>query len=137
MSKTPVWHSWAGHAFENICLKHSHKIKEALGLAGITTFESHWQHVATSKTKGAEVDLVIDRADDCINLCEIKFCHGLFEITKNYAKELERKKEVFQEITGTRKTIFLTLITPYGVKENAHYIGLVDQQLSLDILFDR
>lgn len=135
MSKTPTWHAWAGHTFENICLKHSSKIKDALGLAGITTFESHWQHFGTKKEKGAEIDLVIDRADNCINLCEIKFSNDEFQITKSYANDLERKKKVFQEVTGTRKTIFLTLITPFGVKENGHSIGIVDQQLTIDNLF--
>ncbi len=135
MSKTPAWHTWAGHTFENICLKHSGKIKEALGLAGITTHESHWQHFAIGKERGAEIDLVIDRADNCINLCEIKFCDDEFKISKNYAKELERKKKVFQKITETRKTIFLTLITPFGVKENEHYIGLIDQQITQEALF--
>jgi predicted AAA+ superfamily ATPase len=136
MSKTPAWHAWAGHMFENICLKHSGKIKEALGLAGITTFESHWQHFAKGKTRGAEIDLVIDRADNCINLCEIKFCNNEYTITKAYAEDLERKKKVFQEVTGTRKAIFITLITPFGVKENSHSIGIVNQQLTLDSLFD-
>ncbi len=135
MCKTPAWNSWAGHTFENICLKHSGKIKEALGLSGITTHESHWQYFASRKERGAEADLVIDRADNCINLCEIKFCDKEFIITKAYAKDLERKKKVFQEMTGTRKTIFLTLITPYGVKENVHSIGIVDQQLTLNALF--
>lgn len=136
MSKTPLWHTWAGHAFETICLKHSSKIKEALGLAGVTTWEGHWQHFPTNTAKGAEIDLVIDRADNCINLCEIKFCNEEFEISKAYAKELERKKEVFQKITGTRKTIFLTMITPFGVKENIHYTGLVDGQLTIEAFFD-
>jgi hypothetical protein len=136
MSQTPAWHTWAGHTFENICLKHSGKIKEALGLAGITTDESHWQHFATGKEKGAEIDLVIDRADNCINLCEIKFCNEEFKISKSSAKELEQKKKVFQHVTGTRKTVFLTLITPFGVKENEYYLGLVNQQFTLDILFD-
>jgi uncharacterized protein len=136
MYRTPLWHVWSGYAFENICLKHSGKIKEALGLAGITTRESHWQHFPSQKKGiGAEIDIVIDRADDCINLCEIKFCNNEFEINKNYAKDLERKKDVFQSVTGTRKTIFLTMITPFGVKENEHYIGLVNQQLTLDFLF--
>lgn len=136
MRKTPAWHAWSGHAFENICLKHSLKIKEALGLSGISTHESHWRHFPSEDHKtGAEIDLVIDRADDCINLCEIKFCDSEFEINGKYAKDLERKKDVFQKVTGTRKTLFLTMISPFGVKENDYYIGLVDQQLTLDHLF--
>jgi len=112
-------------------------IKEALGLGAVTTEESRWQYFPPKKSNecGAEIDLIISRADQCINLCEIKFCNDEFEITKNYAKDLERKKEIFQKITGTKKTIFLTMITPFGVKENEHYIDLVNQQLTLDALF--
>ncbi len=84
---------------------------------------------------GQFIDLIIDRADNCIHLCEMKFCDSEFIIDKAYAKKLEQKKEIFQRITGTHKTLFLTLITPYGVKENEHYIGLIDQQLTLDSLF--
>jgi hypothetical protein len=129
--KTPAWYAWAGHAFENICLKHSMNIKKALGISGITTMESHWQHTSP----GAEVDLVIDRADNCINLCEIKFSEEEFEITKDYAQILERKKSIFQSVTNTKKTIFITMITPFGTKENSHAIELVDQNLTLDSLF--
>jgi len=144
--KTPSWYAWAGHAFENICLKHSIKLKITLGISGITTTESHWQHVPkkpldseTSKSTatGAEIDLVIDRADNCINLCEMKFCEEEFEITKDYAKTLERKKSVFQEVTNTKKTIFITMITSFGMKENSYSIELVDQDLTLDALFYR
>ena len=134
---TPAWYAWAGYAFESICLKHSGQIKKALGIAGVTTVESHWQYVPpkSSKDTGAEIDLIIDRADNCIHLCEMKFCDSEFIIDKAYAKKLEQKKEIFQKITGTHKTLFLTLITPYGVKENEHYIGLIDQQLTIDSLF--
>lgn len=137
MCRTPTWYEWSGHAFENICLKHIGKIKEALGIAGVTTEESHWQHFPTKKDneRGAEIDLLIDRADDCINLCEIKFCNSEFQIDADYAQYLERKKNVFQNVTSTKKTIFITMITPFGVIKNEHYIGLVNQQLTMDNLF--
>ncbi|MCF7852093.1 MAG: ATP-binding protein [Simkaniaceae bacterium] len=135
--RTPAWQTWVGHAFENICMKHSHCIKKALGISGITTSESHWQYVPKkdSKERGAEIDLVIDRADHCINLCEIKFCEDEFEITQSYAKILEQKKEVFQKHTKTKKTIFLTMITPFGLKPNKYSVELIHQQLTLDALF--
>jgi uncharacterized protein len=122
------WHEWASHAY---------KIKVALGIAGVSTEESHWQHIARKKDtyRDAEIDLLIDRADDCIHLCEIKFCNTEFVIDHDYAEQLERKKQVFQNVTRTRKTVFLTMITPYGVVKNDHYIGLVDQQLTMDDLF--
>jgi AAA+ ATPase superfamily predicted ATPase len=137
LSRTPAYHEWAGHAFENICLKHTDRIKNALGIAGVATEESHWHYSASKKDpgRGAEIDLLIDRADDCINICEIKFCNSEFVIDRHYAEQLERKKAVFQRITKTKKTIFLTLITPFGVVKNEHYIGLVDQQLTMDALF--
>lgn len=134
--RTPAWYAWAGHAFENICLKHSGQMKKALGISGITTTESHWQYIPKSKEeRGAEIDLVIDRADHCIHLCEMKFCEIEFEITKDYAKDLIRKKEIFQKITETKKTIFLTIVTPFGLKENSYSNELIHQQLTLDALF--
>lgn len=137
MCKTPSWYDWSGHAFENICLTHINEIKTALGIAGVATEESHWQYFPTKKDveRGVEIDLLIDRADDCINICEIKFCNNEFQIERDYAQQLERKKDVFQKITGTKKTIFMTMITPFGVVKNEHYIGLIDQQLTMDALF--
>jgi len=135
MSETAAWKTWAGYAFENVCLKHSWKIKIALGFAGVLTSESHWQHRGENGEEGAEIDLVIDRADDCINLCEIKFCAEEFEMTEAYAEELERKIRVFRKVTGTRKTIFMTMITPFGVKKNMYYLGVVHHQLTMDALF--
>lgn len=135
MAKTQLWHAWAGHVFENICLKHSFKIKQALGLAGVITKESHWRHRSSKLKEGTEIDLVIDRADDCINLCEIKFCKEEFVVSKAYCQDLERKKRVFQQVTKTKKTIFLTMITPFGIKENDNTLGIIDQQLTLDVLF--
>ncbi len=133
--KTPAWYEWSGHAFENVCLKHINKIKVALGINGVATEESHWHYFPGAHEKGAEIDLVIDRSDDCINLCEMKFCNNEFVIYCNYAEKLERKKEVFQAITKTKKTIFIRMITPFGVIKNEHYIGLVDEQLTMDSLF--
>ncbi len=134
---TSTWHTWAGYAFENVCLKHVSKIKEALEIGGVSTRESHWRHFPPKKTaeKGAEIDLVIDRADQCINLCEIKFYNGIYTMTKTDVDDLERKKTVFREKTKTRKSVFMTLITPYGVAENEHYSSCVDNQLMLEALF--
>lgn len=137
MHKKPLWYNWAGFAFENVCLKHTNKIKEALGISGVITHEGHffYKPKTVANDKGTQIDLVIDRADDCINICEIKFCDDVFEISESYAEILEQKKQVFQKVTQTRKTIFLTLITPFGIKENKHSAGLVDSSLDLECLF--
>lgn len=123
------WKSWSGYAFETIALKHIHKMKEALGISAVSTSESEWSG------KGAQVDLVIDREDRCVNLCEIKFYDTDFVITNDYFKKLETKKTCFKEQTGTRKHVFLTIISAFGVKENSNYLKIVDQQMILEQLF--
>lgn len=135
MQSSQKWHSWAGYAFENICLKHTHKIKEQLEIGGVTTQESHWHYFPKKGEKGAEIDLIIDRADQCINLCEIKFYHSNYIMTERDAKDLERKKKLFIEKTGTRKAVFITLITPFGATVNQHYLRCVDNQMTLEELF--
>jgi uncharacterized protein len=129
------WLTWAGYAFENICLKHVSKIKEALGLAGISTIETQWSFHGSQKSDGAQIDLVIDRADNCINLCEIKFSNDVYVLTKKDQEDLERKRRIFQHETKSRKTVFTTLITPYGAQENVHYLGTVQKQLTMNNLF--
>lgn len=124
------WKIWSGYAFENICFKHISEIKKALGLAGVTTVHSQW-----SAYQEAQVDMVIDRADQCINLVEEKFCEGEFTVTKEYAARLQRKKGLFREKTGTKKAIFTTLITPYGATVDANYLAAVDNQLTINDLF--
>jgi hypothetical protein len=130
--------TWAGYAFEDICFKHLANIKSALGVAGVNTVVSGWAYIPPkgSKDIGAQIDMLIDRADDCINLCEMKFYDSEFVIGKEYAKVLKRKKDVFKERTGTRKTLFTTMVTTYGVKENEHYLSVVDSQLTLAALYD-
>jgi uncharacterized protein len=129
-STTPEWLSWAGLAFESLCLKHIANIKDALRIGGVTTQAGYW------KSKEAEIDLIIDRADNCINLCEIKFCKAPFEVSFSYARELETKKESFLRETSTRKALFTTLITPHGAIANPAYLSAVDNQIVIDELFN-
>lgn len=138
MRASRSFETWAGYAFEDICFKHLANIKAALGVAGVNTVVSGWAYLPSkdSKEDGAQIDMLIDRADDCINLCEMKFYDAEFVIDKEYAKALKRKKDVFKERTGTRKTLFTTMVTTYGVKENEHYLSVVDNQLTLDALYD-
>lgn len=130
------WLSWAGYAFENICLKHVSNIKKALGISSVSTFETQWSLHGDEKNEGAQIDLVIERADNCINLCEIKFCTDKYVLLKKQQEDLERKERVFRAKTGTRKTLFTTLITPYGAEENSYYIATVQKQLTMNDLFD-
>jgi predicted AAA+ superfamily ATPase len=126
------WLTFSGYAFENLCLKHVSRIKEALGISAVTTFETQWSFKGE---EGAQIDLVIDRADHCINLCEIKFSSDVYVLNQQEREALERKQRVFQQETKTRKTLFTTLITSYGAEENNHSLGVVQKFLKMDDLF--
>lgn len=131
-----AWQSWAGCTFESICQKHAEQIKMALGIHGISTTESSWYQRADSEQgKGAQIDLLIDRSDNCISLCEIKHADSEFTLTKSDAVALRHKRDLFERVTGTRKTIFIVLVTTHGVRPNRHSEELVSQQVTLDALF--
>jgi AAA+ ATPase superfamily predicted ATPase len=137
MNSDPRWKTWSGYAFESICFKHIPQIKKKLGISAVLTQESQWSYRPKDKSeRGAQIDLIIDRKDDCIHLCEIKFCRTEFTIDQSYAKELQRKIAVFQAQTKTTKTLFLTLITPYGLKKNTYSTELVQQEIILEDFFD-
>lgn len=136
LSEGSSWKSWSGYAFEAICLKHIPQIKEALTIANIYTEESVWRNVPGKGQPGAQIDLLLDRRDHCMNICEMKFFTDKFTINKKYAEELKQKQSVFIDKTKTKKTIFLTMITTYGVVKNPYYIGLVQSEVTMDALFE-
>ncbi|MBC7829769.1 MAG: ATP-binding protein [Chitinophagaceae bacterium] len=135
LSAGASYKTWSGMAFEAVCMKHTAQIKKALGIEGIQTTESAWRYVPGKGAAGAQIDLLIDRADRCINICEIKYYSAEYAIDKSYAVELQRKLDVFKEKTKTKKILFVTMITTYGIKENIYSAGLVQKSLSMDVLF--
>ncbi|MEO0788988.1 MAG: ATP-binding protein [Bacteroidota bacterium] len=126
--ESPTFRSWSGYAFEMVCLHHVKEIKEALKIGGVQTSVSTWN---SSK---AQIDLIIDRKDQVINLCEMKFSIHPFSIDQQYAANLRKKIGSFQADTGTKKALFLTMITTYGVNRNS-YSGMVQNDLHMDIFF--
>lgn len=135
---TPAWRAWTGLAFEATCLKHVSAIKRALGIGGVDTVVAAWdQRPGGAIRDGAQIDLVIDRADRSMNLCEIKFSESEFVVDKAYARELRHKRDVFRAATETSKALFVTLVTTYGVRDNEHARGLVSQVVTIDALFAR
>jgi uncharacterized protein len=130
---SPKQRAWSGYAFEQVCLYHIAQIKQALGISGIETNTSSWRSV-TAKN-GAQIDLVIERRDHVINLCETKFSISPYIIDKKYTAELRNKIGCFKAETGTRKSIFLTLITTFGLQANNHTAGLVQNDITMDKLF--
>lgn len=131
------YRTWTGYAFETLCLKHVAQLKRALGIQNVETSESGWRHQAESKIdEGAQIDLVIDRRDHCTNLCEMKFSEVPFTISKRYAGELERKVRVFRQHTGTRNTLFLTMVTAFGLQPNNYAKQLITSHVELCELFE-
>lgn len=134
--QTHLWKIWSGYAFEAICFKHIEQIKKALGIHAIASEISSWRYVAQKiNEEGVQIDLLIDRADGIINLCEMKYCEGDFTITKKIAENLEKKQHVYKSIMNIPKTVFLTMITPHGIRENDHSKRLVIDQVSLNDLY--
>lgn len=129
---TPVHAAWSGYAFEMLCLAHVRQIKAALGISGVQTLVGSWNYSAGDK--GAQIDLIIDRKDETVNLCEMKYAATEFTIDKKYEEVLRNKIVVFREKTKTRKSLMLTFVTTYGLKNNM-YSGGVQSQVVLDDLF--
>lgn len=126
---------WTGYAFENICQRHMAEIKNALGISGIYTEHYSFSSKADETSeKGFQIDLIIDRKDDSINLCECKFYNAEYKMTKEYASKLRTRKQEFIENTKTKKTVFNTLITNYGAVRNEHFLDVIDVHLSVDDL---
>lgn len=130
---SPAQRAWSGYSFEQICLTHTKQIKQALGISGVQTNTSAW---VSSSQPGAQIDLVIDRRDHVINLCEMKFSLNDFTIDKKYAEELRRKIGTFKSEVKTKKSIYLTMITTYGLTKNQYSMSLVQNELTMDMLFE-
>lgn len=126
--QTPAYAAWSGYAFEMACLLHVPQIKDALGIRGVQAT------VATWHSPEAQIDLVIDRKDQVVNLCEMKFSIAPFTIDKTYSEKIRRKMGAFQAATGTKKALFLTMITTYGLAPGM-YAGLAQQDLTMEALF--
>ena len=130
--------TWTGYAYEVVCEKHIRQIIKKLGIANVAGEVGKWHFYPAPRSKkaGAQIDLVINRFDDCINVCDVKFSKNEYVIDKQYARNLLNKINVFEEKTGTKKQIFLTLITTMGLKKNIYSEDLVHSEVVLKDLFD-
>lgn len=135
-SNQDAYKIWSGYAFENICLKHAEAIKMALGITGIHTETTTYFYKGETTGDGFQIDLLIDRADRAINLCEIKFSGDNYLLTDAYADTLRQRREKFRQLTRTKKQLFNTLITTYPVKHSPASIGQIDQVITMDSLFE-
>ncbi len=133
---TPAVNAWAGYAFETICLKHIRQIRIALKLPR-TAMAYTWRFIPPSglNEDGAQIDLLFDRADNSITLCEVKYSRQHFIIDKNYAQKLQRQMRVFKEQTGTNKNLFMAFVTAEGLKKTMYSEELVTADVQLSDLF--
>ncbi len=122
--------SWFGYAFEILCLNHIQKIKNVLGISGIRTSVYSWNYQPDSGN-GAQIDLILDRADGFMNICEIKFSRDKYVITKAYNEKMSQNINAFMAQTKTSKAPIFTMITSNGVKQNANY-DIVQKEICLD-----
>ena len=134
-STTQPFITWQGYSFENICIRHDGAIKAALGIAGIYVEVSSFFFKGDAENAGFQIDMLLDRADNTINLCEMKFYNSDITVDKSMADMLRKRRTRFKEVSGTKKLIFNTLITTYGVQTNEHSLSQIDQTITMDKLF--
>lgn len=120
---TPAYFNWCGLSFERVCLLHVKQIKDALGIRGISSNEYSWR--SRQSNPGAQIDLVIDRKDDVINICEMKFCLEEFAIDSQYEKNILNKIDAFKKETKTKKALLPTMIALNGLKKNQYSDAIV------------
>ena len=135
LSNKQTYKVWRGYAFENLCLRHIRNIKNALGIPAVYTETYSYKQNSTTTTDGFQIDIIIDRADNIIHLCECKFHTSNFAINKSYAATLRKRKAQFQSRTKTKKTVYTTIITNYPLEENMYSKDVADMQVVLDSLF--
>lgn len=126
--------AWSGLAFERLCMAHTQQIKAALGIAGVLSNVYSWRKEADEMSDGAQIDLLIDRKDQVINLCEMKYSLSEYAIDAEYEQKLRNKKSAFIDATNTRKAVHLTMVTTFGIKTNVHS-GIVQNEITLEDLF--
>lgn len=126
--------TWKGYAFERICLQHIPQIKAALGISGVQTNVCSWFARGSYKRRGAQIDLIIQRADGFTNICEMKHSVNVFTIDKDYAQDLQNKFEAYRELSKDKRTIHFVMITTNGVAHNSNY-NMVQKEIVMDDLF--
>ena len=139
--QSPSVESWQGLSFELLCLLHLTQIKQKLGISGIATAASSWRYIPTKQKKltedmekGTQIDLLIDRGDRVINLCEMKFSVKPYRISDAYETTLRDRMSVFQEKTKTTKSLVYTFVTTFGVA-NSMGKSIVNSEVTMEDLF--
>lgn len=135
IAKTQNYRIWCGYAFENICLQHIPEIQQVLGISKIKTMSSSFLFKGSNDENGFQIDLLIERADNVINVCEMKYHTTTFIIDKKYYAHIKNYLAKFQEICGDKTSIHFTMISANGVVNNQYYKEIVDTEIVLNQLF--
>ena len=135
LSKQNTYKDWSGYAYENIALLHIPQIKMALGISGVFTDHSSWKFKGNDALPDAQIDMVIDRADQIIHLCEAKFTKENYTLNADYSAQLRLKKTIFKQVTQTKKAVFTTLITTYPALKNKYFMEEIDSEITMEHLF--
>jgi AAA+ ATPase superfamily predicted ATPase len=135
LSQTQSWKTWSGYAYENICLQHIDRIKDALGIKGVSTRHFSFYAKGNDTMQGTQIDILIDRMDNAVSLCEVKFYNDEYTLTKEEAVKIRRKRTVFKHFAKTKKQVFIVLVTTFGLNQNKHSLGLIDNVVGMDNLF--
>lgn len=125
--------TWRGHAFENVCFNHIEQIKKALGISGISTTQSAWTKMG-EEYKGTQIDMIISRKDNIVNMCEMKYYGEEFMVDKDYDSILRHRKNLLYEIIPKKNAVHNTLITTFGIRNN-EYRWSFDNVITMDDLF--
>ena len=143
----PEYSAWSGYAFETVCLHHVEQIVNALGISGAYYSPCSWTYRPSDAVKndanadedlrrGGQIDLLIDRKDKTISVCEMKYSGGEYEITKAYANHVEERLRTFRKVTNTKKSFSIVYVTPFGLYNNM-YARKVNKQITADDLFKK
>lgn len=125
---------WRGNAFERVCIAHVKQMKKALGISGVHSDVYSWKVTASPESRGAQVDLLIDRRDGIANLCEMKYSTNEFVIDKQEDANIANRVAAFRKVVGSKRTIHVTLVTANGLKHNMYWNN-VQSEIGLDDLF--
>ena len=131
---SPAYRAWAAIAFERVCLKHAAQIARALGINGISYAAMSYRHRGDDEAAGVQVDLLLDRADRVVTICEVKFAEDDYVLSRAYADELRRKVRRFRTHAATKKHVSVVLVTTFGLVASTHAPGLIDAVVTLDDL---
>ena len=143
----PEYIAWSGYAFETVCLHHVEQIVSALGISGAYYSPCSWNYRPSEAVindtdadndlkRGGQIDLLIDRNDKTISVCEMKYSSGEYEITKAYANRVDERLRTFRKVTNTRKSFSIVYVTPFGLYNNM-YARKVNKQVTADYLFKK